>query len=95
MLVPSPFTSMIDTVNTLGELNILLYCVCPERKLVPSVTESTVPFRCITPAAAEVRSPQRSLASSPLSLPPEYEATLQHPVPKWVCGFLSFKTCSK
>ncbi|XP_065139162.1 pleckstrin homology domain-containing family A member 7 isoform X9 [Paramisgurnus dabryanus] len=55
----------------------------PERKLVPSVTDSTVPFRCITPAAAEVRSPQRSLASSPLSLPPDNEATLQHPVPKW------------
>nr|XP_055029429.1 pleckstrin homology domain-containing family A member 7 isoform X13 [Misgurnus anguillicaudatus] len=55
----------------------------PERKLVPSVTDSTVPFRCITPAAAEVRSPQRSLASSPLSLPPDHEATLQHPVPKW------------
>ncbi|XP_056622044.1 pleckstrin homology domain-containing family A member 7 isoform X4 [Triplophysa dalaica] len=54
----------------------------PERKLVPSITESTVPSRCITPAADEVRSPQRSLASSPLSLPPDYEFTLQHTVPK-------------
>ncbi|KAA0714888.1 Pleckstrin -like proteiny domain-containing family A member 7 [Triplophysa tibetana] len=54
----------------------------PERKLVPSITESTVPSRCITPAADEMRSPQRSLASSPLSLPPDYEFTLQHTVPK-------------
>uniref|UniRef100_A0A9J7YBE0 Pleckstrin homology domain containing, family A member 7a n=1 Tax=Cyprinus carpio carpio TaxID=630221 RepID=A0A9J7YBE0_CYPCA len=40
----------------------------PERKLVPSVIESTVPSRCMTPSAVEVRSPQRSLTSSPLSL---------------------------
>ncbi|XP_073709646.1 pleckstrin homology domain-containing family A member 7 isoform X3 [Misgurnus anguillicaudatus] len=67
------FKITIDSVKNPGN----------ERKLVPSVTDSTVPFRCITPAAAEVRSPQRSLASSPLSLPPDHEATLQHPVPKW------------
>ncbi|XP_057203489.1 pleckstrin homology domain-containing family A member 7 isoform X4 [Triplophysa rosa] len=54
----------------------------PERKLVPSITESTVPSRCITPAADEVRSPQRSLASSPLSLPPDNEFPLQHTVSK-------------
>lgn len=58
--------------------------LCPERKLVPSVTESTVPSRCITPAAVEVRSPQRSLTSSPLSLPPDNE----FPLPKLVCGLL-------
>uniref|UniRef100_A0A8C2D7A5 Pleckstrin homology domain containing, family A member 7a n=1 Tax=Cyprinus carpio TaxID=7962 RepID=A0A8C2D7A5_CYPCA len=40
----------------------------PERKLVPSVIESTVPSRCMTPSVVEVRSPQRSLTSSPLSL---------------------------
>ncbi|XP_052008092.1 pleckstrin homology domain-containing family A member 7-like isoform X2 [Xyrauchen texanus] len=57
----------------------------PERKLVPSVTESTVPSRCVTPAAVEVRSPIRSLTSSPLSLPLDNEAILQHSqaVPKW------------
>ncbi|XP_043120348.1 pleckstrin homology domain-containing family A member 7 isoform X9 [Puntigrus tetrazona] len=56
----------------------------PERKLVPSVIESTVPSRCMTPSAFEVRSPQRSLTSSPLSLP-MYNEDLQHPhsVPKW------------
>ncbi|XP_048023926.1 pleckstrin homology domain-containing family A member 7 isoform X6 [Megalobrama amblycephala] len=56
----------------------------PERKLVPSVTESTVPSRCMTPSAAEVRSPQRSLTSSPLSLPMDNEFLQHpHPVPKW------------
>uniref|UniRef100_A0A673HU61 Pleckstrin homology domain-containing family A member 7-like n=1 Tax=Sinocyclocheilus rhinocerous TaxID=307959 RepID=A0A673HU61_9TELE len=57
----------------------------PERKLVPSVIKSTVPSRCTTPSAVEVRSPQRSLTSSPLSLP-MYNEHLQHPhsVPKWV-----------
>ncbi|XP_051581024.1 pleckstrin homology domain-containing family A member 7-like isoform X3 [Myxocyprinus asiaticus] len=57
----------------------------PERKLVPSVTESTVPSRCMTPGAVEVRSPIRSLTSSPLSLPLDNEAILQHSqaVPKW------------
>ncbi|XP_051952992.1 pleckstrin homology domain-containing family A member 7-like isoform X2 [Xyrauchen texanus] len=57
----------------------------PERKLVPSVTESTVPSRCMTPAAGEMRSPIRSLTSSPLSLSLDNKATLQHPqaVPKW------------
>ncbi|XDV28705.1 hypothetical protein PO909_031924 [Leuciscus waleckii] len=56
----------------------------PERKLVPSVIESTVPSRCMTPSAFEVRSPLRSLTSSPLSLPLDNE-DLQHPnpVPKW------------
>uniref|UniRef100_A0A673HRB6 Pleckstrin homology domain-containing family A member 7-like n=1 Tax=Sinocyclocheilus rhinocerous TaxID=307959 RepID=A0A673HRB6_9TELE len=56
----------------------------PERKLVPSVIKSTVPSRCTTPSAVEVRSPQRSLTSSPLSLP-MYNEHLQHPhsVPKW------------
>ncbi|XP_039539830.1 pleckstrin homology domain-containing family A member 7 isoform X3 [Pimephales promelas] len=56
----------------------------PERKLVPSVTESTVPSRCMTPSAFEVRSPLRSLTSSPSSLPLDNE-DLQHPhpVPKW------------
>ncbi|XP_058608397.1 pleckstrin homology domain-containing family A member 7 isoform X4 [Onychostoma macrolepis] len=56
----------------------------PERKLVPSVIESTVPSRCMTPSAVEVRSPQRSLTSSPLSLP-MYNEDLQYPhsVPKW------------
>uniref|UniRef100_A0A671S3G8 Pleckstrin homology domain-containing family A member 7-like n=1 Tax=Sinocyclocheilus anshuiensis TaxID=1608454 RepID=A0A671S3G8_9TELE len=56
----------------------------PERKLVPSVIKSTVPSRCTTPSAVEVRSPQRSLTSSPLSLP-MYSEHLQHPhsVPKW------------
>ncbi|XP_067275111.1 pleckstrin homology domain-containing family A member 7 isoform X5 [Pseudorasbora parva] len=56
----------------------------PERKLVPSVIESTVPSRCITPSAFEVRSPQRSLTSSPLSLPLDNEVLQHpHPVPKW------------
>ncbi|XP_051725878.1 pleckstrin homology domain-containing family A member 7 isoform X5 [Ctenopharyngodon idella] len=56
----------------------------PERKLVPSVTESAVPSRCMTPSAAEVRSPQRSLTSSPLSLPLDNEFLQHpHPVPKW------------
>lgn len=56
----------------------------PERKLVPSVIESTVPSRCMTPSAFELRSPLRSLTSSPLSLPLDNE-DLQHPhpVPKW------------
>lgn len=53
---------------------------------MPSVTESTVPSRCMTPSAAEVRSPQRSLTSSPLSLPLDNEFLQHpHPVPKWVC----------
>uniref|UniRef100_A0A8C1ULR4 Pleckstrin homology domain containing, family A member 7a n=1 Tax=Cyprinus carpio TaxID=7962 RepID=A0A8C1ULR4_CYPCA len=58
----------------------------PERKLVPSVTESTVPSRCMTPSTVEVRSPRRSLTSSPLSLPLDNEV-FQHPysMPKWVC----------
>uniref|UniRef100_A0A8C1QCT1 Pleckstrin homology domain containing, family A member 7a n=1 Tax=Cyprinus carpio TaxID=7962 RepID=A0A8C1QCT1_CYPCA len=56
----------------------------PERKLVPSVTESTVPSRCMTPSTVEVRSPRRSLTSSPLSLPLDNEV-FQHPysMPKW------------
>ncbi|XP_052387710.1 pleckstrin homology domain-containing family A member 7 isoform X9 [Carassius gibelio] len=56
----------------------------PERKLVPSVIESTVPSRCMTPSAVEVRSPRRSLTSSPLSLPLDNEV-FQNPysVPKW------------
>lgn len=66
-------------------------CLCPERKLVPSVIESTVPSRCMTPSAFEVRSPLRSLTSSPLSLPLDNE-DLQHPhpVPKWVCETVLF-----
>uniref|UniRef100_A0A8C1SYW0 Pleckstrin homology domain containing, family A member 7a n=1 Tax=Cyprinus carpio TaxID=7962 RepID=A0A8C1SYW0_CYPCA len=55
----------------------------PERKLVPSVIESTVPSRCMTPSAVEVRSPQRSLTSSPLSLQMYIEDLLHtHSVPK-------------
>uniref|UniRef100_A0A673GVU9 Pleckstrin homology domain-containing family A member 7-like n=1 Tax=Sinocyclocheilus rhinocerous TaxID=307959 RepID=A0A673GVU9_9TELE len=56
----------------------------PERKLVPSVIESTVPSRCMTPFAVEVWSPRRSLTSSPLSLPLDNEV-FQHPysMPKW------------
>uniref|UniRef100_A0A671SEB4 Pleckstrin homology domain containing, family A member 7a n=1 Tax=Sinocyclocheilus anshuiensis TaxID=1608454 RepID=A0A671SEB4_9TELE len=56
----------------------------PERKLVPSVIESTVPSRCMTPSAVEVWSPRRSLTSSPLSLPLDNEV-FQHPysMPKW------------
>ncbi|KAK7152237.1 hypothetical protein R3I94_008534 [Phoxinus phoxinus] len=56
----------------------------PERKLVPSVIESTVPSRCMTPSAFELRSPLRSLTSSPLSLPLDNEdLQYPHPVPKW------------
>ncbi|XP_042599867.1 pleckstrin homology domain-containing family A member 7-like isoform X7 [Cyprinus carpio] len=55
----------------------------PERKLVPSVIESTVPSWCMTPSAVEVRSPQRSLTSSPLSLQMYIEDLLHtHSVPK-------------
>uniref|UniRef100_A0A8C2D8M7 Pleckstrin homology domain containing, family A member 7a n=1 Tax=Cyprinus carpio TaxID=7962 RepID=A0A8C2D8M7_CYPCA len=55
----------------------------PERKLVPSVIESTVPSRCMTPSVVEVRSPQRSLTSSPLSLQMYIEDLLHtHSVPK-------------
>ncbi|XP_059362348.1 pleckstrin homology domain-containing family A member 7 isoform X3 [Carassius carassius] len=56
----------------------------PERKLVPSMIESTVPSQYMTPSAVEVRSPQRSLTSSPLSLP-MYNEDLHHPysVSKW------------
>ncbi|XP_050990982.1 pleckstrin homology domain-containing family A member 7 isoform X6 [Labeo rohita] len=56
----------------------------PERKLVPSVIESTVPSRCMTPSAIEVRSPQRSLTSSPLSLPLDNDIFQHHhSMPKW------------
>ncbi|TRY58290.1 hypothetical protein DNTS_031056 [Danionella cerebrum] len=56
----------------------------PERKLVPSLTESTVPSRSLTPSGTEVRSPQRSLTSSPLTLPQDNHVLHSpHLLPKW------------
>ncbi|XP_026864580.2 pleckstrin homology domain-containing family A member 7 [Electrophorus electricus] len=53
----------------------------PERKLVPSVKELSVPSRCVT--TADIQSPQHSLISSPVPLPSENSAQLPQHVPTW------------
>ncbi|XP_076842134.1 pleckstrin homology domain-containing family A member 7 isoform X3 [Brachyhypopomus gauderio] len=56
----------------------------PERKLVPSVKELSVPSRCVTSATADIRSPQHSLPSRPVPLPSENSTTqLSKYVPNW------------